>query len=102
MTQEQEEIVIEQIKNIICEVYEVIYTGDMKIEEKPDGYSLSLYLNRDYITPTCKMYKQCTSIDEFLDFVREELLNRNLNLVKYYVGTKIDLNDYKKRIRRER
>lgn len=100
MTSEQETIVINKIKDIICEVYEAIYVGKMKVEEIEGGYVLSLYMNKDFLTPTCKMYKQCTSIDEFLDYVRESLLERDLNLTRYYVGEKIDLNDYKKRNRR--
>lgn len=55
---------------------------------KEDGFILSLYMNKDFLTPTCKIYVQCTSIDEFLDYVREDLLNRNLNLTKFSVGEK--------------
>ena len=100
MTKSQEQELICKIEDIILEVYEAIYVGKMKIEEKEDGFILSLYMNKDFLTPTCKIYVQCTSIDEFLDYVREDLLNRNLNLTKCSVGEKIDLNDYKKRNRR--
>lgn len=93
------EKMINIIKDYILELYESIYNKRIDIEDKEDGYILKLYLTEDILSPF-RMYIQCSSEDEFLRKVKDELQKRSLNLTKYFVGYKLDLNEqrFKKRI----
>lgn len=92
-----QEKLIEEIKDIILDLYEACFVGDMKIEKVDDGYILNMYTNKDWLTPTIKLYVQCSSEEEFLCKVREDLHHRQLHLNNYFTGEKLKFNDYKKR-----
>lgn len=97
MTNTEECNLINKVIDLINTLYEVEYVGDIKIEQTEDGYILSLFLNKDFLTPQCRMYVQCKTEDEFLDFVREELAKKALHHTKYFTGEQIKFDEYKKR-----
>lgn len=97
-----EQDLICKIKDIIIDLYNCIFVGDMKIEKVEDGYILSLFTSKDWLSPQVKMYIQCSTEEEFLDKVKCELYHRQLHLVNYFTGEKLHFNDYKKRRFEER
>lgn len=99
LSQTDKQQIIEEIHEMFIDLYKAVYTGDMEVEDREDGYVLKLYLTKDFFSPIC-IYIQCNCIEEFLCRVREEILTRNLDTVRYFTGFQINLNDYKKHCRK--
>ena len=80
----EKEYLICMIKEYILELYGAIYNKSMDI--------LKMYITEDYLTPLC-IYIQCDSKEKFLEKIKKELHLRGLNLTRYFVGQKIDLDE---------
>lgn len=75
------------ILQIICEVYKKQYIGDLKVKKIPNGYSLYLYLGKEF--SPIEMAADL-SAEDFLKFVRQELVSRQLIKAKYLKPIKIN------------
>lgn len=92
ISKQEKEQLIGTIKEYILELYESIYNKNMDIVQTEDGYILKMYITEDILTPLC-IYIQCDSTDKFLSKIKEELHLRGLNLARYFVGQKIDMDE---------
>lgn len=97
----EKEYLICMIKEYILELYGAIYNKSMDIIKTEDGYILKMYITEDYLTPLC-IYIQCDSKEKFLEKIKKELHLRGLNLTRYFVGQKIDLDERRIQTRIER
>lgn len=88
----EKEYLICMIKEYILELYGAIYNKSMDIIKTEDGYILKMYITEDYLTALC-IYIQCDSKEKFLEKIKKELHLRGLNLTRYFVGQKIDLDE---------
>lgn len=73
----------EKILQMFRDLYCKEYTGKLKIEEIPDGYTLVLYLNKD--ERPIRISAQGDE-DSFLKFIREELRKCHFEMAEYYYG----------------
>ena len=69
------------------ELYEVEFTGDIKIEDlDPVGYKVSFNFNR---SENPVVIISDLPDDEFLPFIKEEIRNRKFQRVSYFKATKL-------------
>lgn len=72
--------------------YRAEFIGDIKIKNLiPEGYTVEFYLDNSY-------YPLSISADlpddEFIEYIKQELLNRNLIKTKYFKAVRISHNNF--------
>lgn len=71
-----------QIKDLIESLYCCIYNKTLKVVKNEDLYKCTLYLHNELFGGVV-LAKQCGSDEEFLDFVKEELWKRRLDMSQH-------------------
>lgn len=85
-----EEQVIQNIKQYILEqikqLYKKEYTGKLWVSElNPIGYQIKFGMNNNDKPLVISAELEC---NQFLKFMRKELIDRRMDLVKYFIGVK--------------
>ena len=78
----------EKILQIICEVYKKQYIGKLEVKKIRNGYSLYLYLDKEFAP--LQMAADAETAEDFLEFVRKELVSRQLIKAKYLKPVKLN------------
>lgn len=85
-----------EILNIIQQIYNKKYIGKLDIQKLTNGYSLILYINKEY-SPL--VISAELNAEDFLKYCKQELKTSKLNHVQYFTGIKQyqdQLNCYEK------
>lgn len=83
------------ILDLIKEVYHKEYVGGLKVTKKDNGYILRLFMGRPDTMPI--LIGADLSAEDFLKYVRKELLSRQLIKNHFYTGVKIYPEDVRER-----
>lgn len=77
-----------QILDIIEKRYKRKYIGGLKVTKLISGYKLILYLGNPDI-PIIQISFDCESEEDFLKYIEQELISRQLARVQFFRGIKI-------------
>ena len=74
----------QKIKELIECLYNCIYDADLKVEKEGDWYYLTLYLQNQVREWGGNVYaRQCSTDEEFLEFLKEEFKKNRLDLASH-------------------
>ena len=80
------------ILDLFEKYYKRRYNGGLKVKKTPAGYKLELFLgNPDY--PTMTLTSDCDNVEDFLKYVEQEVISRQLARVHWYKFDKIYPDD---------
>ena len=84
-----------QILDIIEKRYKRKYVGGIKVTKLLSGYKLVLYMgNSD--KPRIQICADVESEEDFLKFIEQELISRQLERVQFFKGVKIEEDDQRR------